>query len=111
MYVRTVYSVLHVYDQCYYSDYVFHAIPMLLCVNICTSVTHREAINVLTFSIKAAEKALRDVNSPVVDKLEEGRLQRLRDLESASAIRASAIDQRSAEVCAVNISELEGRTG
>jgi hypothetical protein len=81
----------------------------LLCVYVCVYITHRETINVLTFSIKAAEKALRDANSLVVDKLEEGRLRRLRDLEDASAVRASAIDQRSAEVCAVNITELEGK--
>ena len=64
-------------------------------------------MNILTFSLGTAEQSLSELSPHVVTKLQEGRNKRLQRLEQSATASKKAIEQRSAETCAVSTAHLE----
>ena len=64
-------------------------------------------MNILTFSLGTAEQSLSEVSPQVVAKLQEGRQKRLKRLDQSAVDSKKAIEQRSAETCAVSTAHLE----
>ena len=88
-------TVLHKYPTCLHSSTFFPLASL------------RDVVNVVTFSLKAAEQTLLEDHPDTHAKLVNGRLKRLKLLQDTIAAKQKETNQRALDLCAENATHLE----
>ena len=95
-------------SQCRTPLTVFHTNNSYACTLLPPLLaSHRDVVNVVTFSLKAAEQTLLEDHPDTHAKLVTGRLKRLKLLQDSIAVKQKETNRRALELCSENSSHLE----